>query len=165
MTSCRLCAPSAVIWLSLAKDNGGSFRTTSDAVHRTSLHRTGLPVHNTIKKNISDISSCKCWLMQWWAYGVTPLTLLPSLFSVLLTKWEPVQYMLSQFAPYQKCQNIIKKQIMKNKCLIDVNIFLHLLFHLHRWNAHIVATYLAPSTATYMFIGLNKKYSPITWYG
>jgi len=46
VTSCRLCAPRAVIWLSLARDNGGRFRTTSDAVHRTSLHKTGLPVYN-----------------------------------------------------------------------------------------------------------------------
>ena len=53
VTSCRLCAPRAVIWLSLARDNGGRFRTTSDAVHRTSLHKTGLPVHN--KKNYAPM--------------------------------------------------------------------------------------------------------------
>jgi hypothetical protein len=53
VTSCRLCAPKAVIWLSLARDNGGRFRTTSDAVHRTSLHKTGLPVHS--KKNYAPI--------------------------------------------------------------------------------------------------------------
>lgn len=49
VTSCKLCAPSGVIWLSFDKDNGGRFRTTSDAVHSTSLQRTGLPAYNKTK--------------------------------------------------------------------------------------------------------------------